>query len=54
MVFLLDAQHKWNSVENKRASLLVCLGKALNEMPLSLCGRQVVRAKQSTNRGGTK
>ena len=32
-----------DSVENKPASLLVVpLGKTLNEMPLSLCGRQVV------------
>ena len=46
MVFtasLLGAQHKRNSVENKSASLLVVsLGKALNGMPPSLCGRQMV------------
>ena len=46
MVFtasLRGAQHKRNSVENEPASLLVVsLGKALNEMPPSLCGRQVV------------
>ena len=46
MVFtasLLDAQHIRDSVENKPASLLVVsLGKALNGMPPSLCGRQMV------------
>ena len=46
MVFtasLLGAQHIRDSVENKPASLLVVsLGKALNGMPPSLCGRQVV------------
>ena len=31
-----------DSVENKPASLLVSLGKTLNRMPLSLCGRQMV------------
>ena len=31
-----------DSVENKPASLLVSLGKALNGMPPSLCGRQMV------------
>ena len=42
-----------DSVENKLASLLVVpLGKTLNGMPPSLCGRQVVRAKQSTRHGG--
>ena len=40
---LLSAQQNKNSVENKRLSLLVMfLGKAINRMPLSLCGRQVV------------
>ena len=46
MVFtasLLGAQQIRDSVENKSASLLVVfLGKALNEMPSCLCGRQVV------------
>ena len=46
MVFttsLLDAQHITDSVENKAASLLVVsLGKALNGIPPSLCGRQMV------------
>ena len=46
MVFtasLLGAQHIRDSVENKPASLLVVsLGKALNGMPPSLCGRQMV------------
>ena len=46
MVFtasLLGAQHIRDSVENKPASFLVVfLGKALNGMPPSLCGRQVV------------
>ena len=46
MVFtasLLGAQHIRDSVENKPASLLVVsLGKALNEMPSSLCGRRMV------------
>ena len=41
-----------DSVENKPASLLVVsLGKALNGMPPSSCGRQM-GAKQSTRRGG--
>ena len=46
MVFtasLLDAQHIRGSVENKPASFLaVSLGKALNGMPPSLCGKQMV------------
>ena len=46
MVFtasLLGAQHIRDSVENKPASLLVVpLGKALNGMSSSLCGRQMV------------
>ena len=46
MVFtasLLGAQHIRDSVKNKPASLLVVsLGKALNGMPPSLCGRQMV------------
>ena len=46
MVFtasLLGAQQIRDSVENKPASLLVVsLGKALNGMPPSLCGRQMV------------
>ena len=45
MVFtasLLRAQQKSDGVENKPASLLVMsLGKALNGMPPSSCGRQV-------------
>ena len=41
--FLLGAQHNRDSVENKPASLLVVsLGKTLNGMPPSLCGRQAV------------
>ena len=41
--FLLGAQHIRDSVENKPTSLLVVsLGKALNGMPPSLCGRQMV------------
>ena len=40
---LLGAQHIRDIVENKPASLLVVsLGKALNGMPQSLCGRQMV------------
>ena len=40
---LLGAQHKRDSAGNKPASLLVAsLDKALNGMPPSLCGRQVV------------
>ena len=46
MVFtasLLGAQHIRDSVENKPVSLLVVsLEKALNGMPPSLCGRQMV------------
>ena len=52
MVFtasLLDAQHKWDSVENKPVNLIVVsFGKTLNVMPPSLCDSQVVRAKQQT------
>ena len=48
MVFtasLLGAQQNRDSVENKPASLaVVFLGKILNEMPPSLCGKQVVGA----------
>ena len=41
-VYLLDAQHYRNSVENKPASLLVVpLGKALSGIPPSWCGRQM-------------
>ena len=46
MVFiasLLGAQQNRDSVENKPASLLVVsMGKTLNGIPQSLCGRQVV------------
>ena len=46
MVFtasLLGAQQNRDSVENNPASLLVVsLGKALDGMPPSLCGRQMV------------
>ena len=45
MVFtasLLGAQQDRDSVENKLASLLLSLGKTLNGMVLSLCGKQVV------------
>ena len=46
MVFrasLLDTQQNRDSVDNKPASLLdASLGKMLNGMPPSLCGRQVV------------
>ena len=49
----LDAQHKRDCVENKLVSLLVVsLGKALNGMPPSLCGRQMSEAKQFTRHGG--
>ena len=41
--YLFGAQHIRDSVENKPASLLVVsLGKALNGMPLSLYGGQMV------------
>ena len=47
--FLLDVQHKRDSVGNKPASLLVVyLGKALNGMPPSLCGKQVAQQTGST------
>ena len=39
------------SVENKPASLLVFLGKTLNGMPPSLCGRQML-GPSTTRRGG--
>ena len=40
--FLLGAQHKRHSVENKQARLLVVsLGKALDGMPQSFCVKQV-------------
>ena len=38
--FLLDARHERNSVENKPASLLVPLEKALSKIPPSQSGRQ--------------
>ena len=38
---LLHAQHYRDSVENKPASLLVPLGKALGGIPPSWCGRQM-------------
>ena len=39
---LLGAQQKRNGAENQPASLLVVsLGKPINGMPLSSCGRQV-------------
>ena len=41
--FLLGAQQNRDSVKNKPASLVVVsLGKTLNGMPPSLCGRQMV------------
>ena len=41
---LFGARHLWEVVENKPASsLVVSLGKALNGIPLTLCGRQVTR-----------
>ena len=41
--FLVGAQHIGDSVKNKSASfLVVSLGKSLNGMPPSLCGRQMV------------
>ena len=41
-----------DSVENKPTNLLVgSLGKTINRMPLSLCGRQMVGVKQSTRHG---
>ena len=40
--FLLDAKHSRDSVKNKPASLLVMpLGKTLNGIPPSWCGRQM-------------
>ena len=40
----LGARHLGEVVENKPAnSLVVSLGKALNETPPPLCGRQVAR-----------
>ena len=38
---LLDAQHSRDSVKNKPASLLIPLGKTLNGIPPSWCGRQM-------------
>ena len=41
--FLFGVQHTRDSVENKpESSLVVSLGKTLNGMPSSLCGRQMV------------
>ena len=52
-VSLLGTQQNRDSVENKPASLLVVsLGKTLNGMPLSLCGRLTGGAKQSIRPGG--
>ena len=43
IAYLLGAQQNRDSVKNKSASLLVVsLGKVLNGMPPSLCGRLVV------------
>ena len=40
---MLGTEHKTDSMENKPTSLFaVSLGNALNKMPLSSCGRQVV------------
>ena len=40
--FLVGVQHQRDSVEKKPASLfIVSLGKALSEIPLSSCGKQV-------------
>ena len=45
---LLDVQHKWGSMGKKSASLfVVSLGKALNGMPPSSCGRQVAPPTRS-------
>ena len=38
---LLGPQHESDSAENKPANFLAWLGKTLNGMPPSLCGRQV-------------
>ena len=38
---LLDAQHGRDSVENKPASLLVSLEKALSAITPSWCGKQM-------------
>ena len=40
---LSGARHLGEVVENKLASLLVFLGKALNGVPPPLCGRQVAQ-----------
>ena len=40
--FLPGAQQNRDSVKNKPASLLVSLGKTLNGIPPSLCGRKVM------------
>ena len=45
MVFiasLLNAYHERNSMEKKLASLFVLLGEAIDRIPPSLCGRQVL------------
>ena len=42
---LLDDLHKPNSVKKKLANLhVVSLGKILDEMPLFLCGTQVMES----------
>ena len=47
---LHDAQHQWDSVENKPASLLaVPLVKAPNGIPPSWCGRQVAGNSQASS-----
>ena len=48
--FLFDVQHQRDSVENKPASLLVVpLGRALNGIPPSWCGRQVAGNFQASS-----
>ena len=48
--FLFDVQHLRDSVENKPASLLVVpLGRALNGIPPSWCGRQVAGNFQASS-----
>ena len=46
---LFDVQHLRDSVENKPASLLVLLGRALNGITPSWCGRQVAGNFQASS-----
>ena len=48
VAFHRDAQHETKNMKKKSATLIVVpLGKALNEISLFLCGRQIVSRRES-------